>query len=52
MFDEHPFLFRDVEKQLVKLFFILAAQGAERRLGAVLEFDGFWKFLEFKLDGI
>ena len=48
--DEHALLLGDVEEQLVKLLFVIGLERAQHGLFAILQFDGFWKFLQFEFD--
>ena len=50
MFDEHPFGFGNVEKQLMKILLVVAAQRTQRRVRAVLQRNDFRKFLEFEFN--
>ena len=50
MFDEHPFLFGDAEKQPVEFFFVIGAQGAQRCFRAVFERNDLGELLEFKFN--
>ena len=50
MFDEHAFVFRDSEEQLVKLFLVGLAQGPQGDFRAVFQRDFLRKFLEFEFN--
>ena len=50
MFDEHAFRFGDAEEEFVKIFFVVAAQRAQRYLRAVLERDDLGILLEFQFN--
>jgi hypothetical protein len=45
MFDEHAFLVRNAEEELVKLLLVILAKRAELALAAVLQLDFLGKLL-------
>src|SRR5262249_17315645 len=50
MFDEHALLFRHREEELMKLFFVILAQGTQSGLKFVLEDNFFRELLNFKFE--
>jgi hypothetical protein len=50
MIDEHPLGFGDAQEQLMKILLVVAAQGAQRRLRAVLQRYDFRELLKFELN--
>jgi hypothetical protein len=52
MLDKHSFRFGDAGEQLVKILFVGDVQRPQRGLRAILERDGFRKFLEFEFNAV